>query len=207
MATARRMPTNIDVLDELTENISQNGNTTEIGGNAEIDGDLQVNGNLQVNQSVTVDVDASLTDGYHVNRKTTSYDYDTIYASSKITINQKNKNGTIKSTREFAFPPKGGTILAGLYRHVIKGQALNGGTWGGSTTIFMLTVISSNNIVVDSLADLKTLLGNTFEYPATGYYAGNMTTIWKINQSVASDNDSTDFPLNEFTFTDTVTAV
>lgn len=207
MATARRMPTNVDVLDELSENINQNGNTTEIGGNAEIDGDLQVNGNLQVNQSVTVDVDASLTDGYHVNRTTTSYDYDTIYASSKITINQKNKNGTIKSTREFTFPPKGGTIVAGLYRHVIKGQALNGGSWGSSTTIFILTVISSNNIVVDSLADLKTLLGTKFEYPATGYYAGNMTSIWMINESVASDNDNTNFPLKEFTFTDTVTTV
>lgn len=207
MATARRMPTNVDILDELTKNINQNGNTTEIGGNTEIDGGLQVNGNLQVNQPVKVNVDSSLTEGYHVDRTTTSYDFDTIYASSKIIINQKNKNGTIKSTREFLFPSKGGTIVAGLYRHVIKGEALNGGSWGGSTTIFMLTVISSNNLKVDSLADLKTLLGTKFEYPATGYYAGNTTSIWMINESVASDNDSTNFPLSEFTFTDTVTAV
>ena len=202
MATARRMPTNVDVLDELTENINQNGNTTEIGGNAEIDGDLQVNGNLQVNQPVTVDVDASLTDGYHVNRKTTSYNYDAIYASSKIIINQKNKDGTIKSTREFSFPPKGGTIVAGLYRHVIHATKQG--------VEFMISVISSNNLKVTSLANLKTLLGNTFEYPATGYYEGNLTAIWKINESVATDIDypsPTTFPLTEFTFTDTVTPV
>lgn len=201
MATARRMPTNIDVLDALTENVAQEGNTTVISGNLEVDG------NVQVNQPLTVNVDSSLTEGYHVNRVTTNYDYDTTYASSKIIINQKNKNGSIKSTREFSFPSKGGTIVAGLYRHVIKGQAPNGGSWGGSPTEFMLTVISSNNLKVTSLANLKTLLGTKFEYPATGYYAGNMTSIWKINESVASDNDSTDFPLSEFTFTDTVTSV
>ena len=201
MATARRMPTNIDVLDALTEKVAQEGNTTVIGGNLEVDG------KLQANQPVTVNAGSSLTEGYHVNRVTTSYDYDTIYASSKVIINQKNKNGTIKSTREFSFPSKGGTIVAGLYRHVIKGEALNGGTWGGSTTIFMLTVISSNNLKVQSLANLKTLLGNKFEYPATGYYEGNMTTIWKINESVATDSEGTNFGLNEFTITDTVTPV
>ena len=109
MATARRMPTNIDVLDALTENVAQEGNTTVISGNLEVDG------NLQVNQPVTVNAGSSLTEGYHVNRVTTSYDYDTIYGSSKVIINQKNKNGTIKSTREFSFPSKGGTIVAGKY--------------------------------------------------------------------------------------------
>lgn len=201
MATARRMPTNIDVLDALTEKVAQEGNTTVIGGNLEVDG------NLHVNQPVTVDANSSLTEGYHVERTTTSYDYDTIYASSKIIINQKNKNGTIRSTREFSFPPKGGTIVAGLYRHVIKGEALNGGTWGASTTIFMIEVISSNNVKVNGVTNLKTLLGNKFEYPATGYYEGNMTTIWKINENVATDNEGTNFALNEFTITDTVTPV
>lgn len=200
MATARRMPTNIDVLDALTENVAQEGNTTVIGGNLEVDG------NLQVNQPVKVNVGSSLTEGYHINRTASSYDYDTIYASSKVIINKKNKNGTIQSTREFSFPSKGGTIVAGLYRHVIKGQAPNGGSWGGPV-YFMLTVISSNNLKVTSLANLKTLLGVKFEYPATGYYEGNMTSIWMINESVATDSENTNFSLSEFTFTDTVTAV
>ena len=196
MPTARRMPQNIDVLDGISSHMNQEGNKTEISGN------LEVNGNLQVNQPVKVNVGSSLTEGYHVDRITTSYDYDTIYASSKVIINQKNKNGTIKSTREFAFPPKGGTIVAGLYRHVIHATKVG--------AEFMIVVISSNNLKVTSLANLKTLLGNTFEYPATGYYEGNATAIWKINQDVATDIDypsPTSFPLTEFTFTDTVTSV
>ena len=196
MATARRMPTNIDVLDALTEKVAQEGNTTVVGGNLEVDG------KLQVNQPVTVNAGSSLTEGYHVNRVTTSYDYDTIYASSKVIINQKNKNGTIKSTREFSFPSKGGTIIAGLYRHVIHATKVG--------AEFMIVVISSNNLKVTSLANLKTLLGNTFEYPATGYYEGNATAMWKVNQDVVTDIDypsPTSISLTEFTFTDTVTSV
>ena len=196
MATARRMPTNIDVLDALTEKVAQEGNTTVIGGNLEVDG------KLQANQPVTVNAGSSLTEGYHVERTTTSYDYDTIYASSKVIINQKNKNGTIKSTREFSFPSKGGTIVAGLYRHVIHATKVG--------AEFMIVVISSNNLKVTSLANLKTLLGATFEYPATGYYEGNATAMWKINQNVVTDIDypsPTSISLTEFTFTDTVTPV
>ena len=188
MATARRMPTNIDVLDALTEKVAQEGNTTVIGGNLEVDG------KLQANQPVTVNAGSSLTEGYHVNRVTTSYDYDTIYASSKVIINQKNKNGTIRSTREFSFPSKGGTIVAGLYRHVIHATKVG--------AEFMIVVISSNNLKVTSLDNLKTLLGNTFEYPATGYYEGNATAMWKINQNVATDIDypsPTTISLTEFT--------
>ena len=192
----RRMPQNIDTLDAVTPFMDQSGETTVFSGNLEVDG------KLQVNQPVTVNADSSLTEGYHVNRVTSSYDYDTIYASSKVIINQKNKNGTIKSTREFSFPSKGGTIVAGLYRHVIHATKQG--------VEFMISVISSNNLKVTSLTNLKTLLGNTFEYPATGYYEGNLTAIWKINESVATDIDypsPTTFPLTEFTFTDTVTPV
>lgn len=192
----RRMPQNIDTLDAVTPFMEQSGETTVFSGNLEVDG------KLQVNQPVTVEVDSSLTDGYHVNRTATSYDYDTIYASSKVIINQKNKNGTIKSTREFSFPSKGGTIVADLYRHVIHATKQG--------VEFMISVISTNNLKVDSLADLKTLLGAKFEYPATGYYEGNLTAIWKINETVATDIDypsPTTFPLTEFTFTDTVTPV
>ena len=89
-----------------------------------------------------------------------------------------------------------------LYRHVIHATKQG--------VEFMISVISSKNLKVTSLANLKTLLGNTFEYPATGYYEGNLTAIWKINQDVATDIDypsPTTFPLTEFTFTDTVTTI
>lgn len=203
MATARRMPTNVDVLDELTENINQNGNTTEIGGNAEIDGDLQVNGNLQVNQPVTVNVNDSLTEGYHVERTTTSYDYDTVYASSKIIINQKNKNGTIKSTREFSFPPKGGTIVAGLYRHTVLASAID----AGNSSYFQFVVISSNNTQINSLTTLKTILGNNFEYPVSGRYSGNDTAFVKMTETTVYDSEDSGFDLTEYDFQDYVTAV
>ena len=196
MPTARRMPQNIDVLDGISSHMNQEGNRTEISGN------LEVNGNLQVNQPVKVNVGSSLTEGYHVNRITTSYDYDTTYTSSKVIINQKNKDGSIRSTREFSFPPKGGTIIAGLYRHVIHATKVG--------AEFMIVVISSNNLKVTSLANLKTLLGATFEYPATGYYEGNATAMWKINQDVVTDVDypsPTSISLTEFTFTDTVTSI
>ena len=196
MATMRRMPQNIDTLDAVTPFMEQSGETTVFSGSLEVDG------NLQVNQPVTVEVGSSLTDGYHVNRTTTSYDYDTTYGSSKIIIKQKNKDGTVRNTREFSFPSKGGTIVAGLYRHVIHATKVG--------AEFMIVVISSNNLKVTSLANLKTLLGATFEYPATGYYEGNATAMWKINESVATDIDypsPTTISLTEFTFTDTVTAV
>ena len=159
MATTRRMPTNIDVLDALTEKVSQEGNTTTIGGN------LKVNGNITSNNGKQV-----------------------LY------------NGNVKTL--FGNQSIVGTGTINLYRHVIHA------TKQGAE--FMIVVISSKNTVVNSVAKLKTLLGNTFEYPATGYYEGNATAIWKINESVATDIDypsPTSFPLTEFTFTDTVTPV
>lgn len=50
-----------------------------------------------------------------------------------------------------------------LYRHHIRCSTSNKGIK------VLFTVISSNNLKVDSLTDLKTLLGNTFECPCTGY--------------------------------------
>ena len=159
MATARRMPTNIDVLDALTEKVAQEGNTTVIGGN------LKVNGNITSNNGKQV-----------------------LY------------NGNVKTL--FGNQSIVGTGTINLYRHVIHA------TKTGAE--FMIVVISSKNTVVNSVAKLKTLLGNTFEYPATGYYEGNATAMWKINQNVATDIDypsPTNISLTEFTFTDTVTPV
>ncbi len=50
-----------------------------------------------------------------------------------------------------------------LYRHHILCSTPNEGIK------VLITVISSKNLKVDSLTDLKTLLGNTFECPCTGY--------------------------------------
>lgn len=214
MATSRRMPTNIDVLDALTENMAQEGNTTVIGGNLEIDG------SLQVNQPLTVDVGESLTEGYHVYRESTTYNHDTTYASSKVIITQKNKDGSIKKMREFAFPPQGGTLLGSgnvktlfgnqsligsgnidLYRHVVEASS------GTLNAAFMFVIISSKNVKIDSLTDLKTVLGNTFTYQVTGFESNNLNTLWKMTEANVIDIENNAFSLSSFTFTDTVTTV
>ena len=89
-----------------------------------------------------------------------------------------------------------------LYRHNIKFQS-------STNIIVMFTVISSKNVIVDSLTDLKTLLGNTFEYPVSGTAQG--TPIMAINQTGYSTvydyykGDWITYPAG--TWTDTVTTV
>lgn len=56
-----------------------------------------------------------------------------------------------------------GTGNIDLYQHHILCSTPNEGIK------VLITVISSKNLKVDSLTDLKTLLGNTFECPCTGY--------------------------------------
>lgn len=53
-----------------------------------------------------------------------------------------------------------------LYRHCVTFTPSDMSVGGG----IRLVIYSSNNLKVDSLTDLKTLLGNTFEYPATGAF-------------------------------------
>lgn len=59
-----------------------------------------------------------------------------------------------------------GTGNIDLYRHNIKFTATS------PAGVIRFVIISSKNIKVDSLTDLKTLLGNTFEYPANGVMGG-----------------------------------
>ena len=96
-----------------------------------------------------------------------------------------------------------------LYRHVIK---ITGGNAPYNDCFAYLTIPSSKNLNVKSLADLKTLLGNTFEYPATGYDNFNLAHVYKVTQdgifgkTNQGGNVSLSFA-NMTVFTDTVTAV
>ena len=96
-----------------------------------------------------------------------------------------------------------------LYRHVIK---ITGGNAPYNDCFAYLTIISSKNLNVKSLADLKTLLGNTFEYPATGYDKYNLGYVYKVTQdgifgtNSQGGNVSLSFA-NMTVFTDTVKAV
>lgn len=70
-----------------------------------------------------------------------------------------------------------------LYRHHILCSTPNAGIK------VLITVISSKNLKVDSLTDLKTLLGNTFECPCIGYAAAQ-------NQSLAICNENGFLPID-----------
>lgn len=70
-----------------------------------------------------------------------------------------------------------------LYRHHILCSTPNAGIK------VLITVISSNNLKVDSLTDLKTLLGNTFECPCIGYAMAQ-------NQSLAICNENGFLPID-----------
>lgn len=102
-----------------------------------------------------------------------------------------------------------GTGNIGLYRHVIK---ITGGDVPYSECFAYLTIISSKNLNVKSLRDLKMLIGNTFEYPATGYDQYNLAYVYKITQDgiVSTNSQGASVTLsfaNMSKFTDTVTAV
>lgn len=96
-----------------------------------------------------------------------------------------------------------------LYRHVIK---ITGSNPPYSDCFAYLTIISSKNLNVKSLADLKMLLGYTFEYPATGYDNYNLAYVYKVTQDgIIGTNDqggsrSLSFA-NMTVFIDTVTAL
>lgn len=98
-----------------------------------------------------------------------------------------------------------------LFRHYVTFTPSD--MTGGSG--LRLVIYSSNNLKVDSLTDLKTLLGNTFEYPATGsfkldsplaYYITSVTeTGYRYYVSDDTDNSITPYPTG--TWTDTVTTI
>lgn len=89
-----------------------------------------------------------------------------------------------------------------LYQHVIKFAS-------NDNEVIMFTVISSKNVIVDSLTDLKTLLGNTFEYPVSGTRTAE--PIMAINQTgyatVSSYYKGDWYTYPSGTWTDTVTTV
>ena len=94
-----------------------------------------------------------------------------------------------------------------LYRHVVKADRPN-----GSECHFYFTVISSNNAVINSLANVKKYLGNTFTYPCSGFYfdeagSGDFTGFCEFTQDNAVTEVGDYISLSSFTFADTVTTV
>lgn len=96
-----------------------------------------------------------------------------------------------------------------LYQHVIK---ITGGDAPYNDCFAYLTIISSKNLNVEFFSDLITLLGDTFEYPATGYDMYNLAHVYKVTQDgiVSTNNQGESVTLsfaNMAIFTDTVTTI
>lgn len=81
-----------------------------------------------------------------------------------------------------------------LYKHSIKGKS--------GTSTFYLRLYSSNNLKVNNLADLKTLLGAPFEESVIG-----SNGIIAITNEKVLFADGTDASISGYTITDTVTTI
>lgn len=95
-----------------------------------------------------------------------------------------------------------------LYRHIVE---LNINTGNGVTAYAV--IISSKNLVIDSLADLKTVLGNTFNYPIQGFGQSDSSegiiAYLMTDQSVYCNTSYTAIPVSwaNVTISDTVTTI
>ena len=97
-----------------------------------------------------------------------------------------------------------GTGNIDLYRHNIH---ISAGISGFGAEIYF-TYYSSNNLQVDSLTDLKTLMGNEFEEGVSGLTSTQIPVI-KITQAgfTAGTSEYTWASMESTTFTDTVTTI
>ena len=95
-----------------------------------------------------------------------------------------------------------------LYRHIVE---LNINIGNGVTAYAV--IISSKNLIIDSLADLKTVLGNTFNYPIQGFgqtdSSEGIIAYLMTNQSVYCNISYTTTPVSwaNVTISDTVTTI
>lgn len=93
-----------------------------------------------------------------------------------------------------------------LYRHVVNVSSAAGAT-AENRFQALLVVDSSKNTPIDSLTDLKTILGNTFQWPCTGYNSKGyfwQITETKINTTNGGANATS---LAGAVFSDTVTTL
>lgn len=95
-----------------------------------------------------------------------------------------------------------------LYRHIVE---LNINTGNGVTAYAV--IISSKNLIIESLADLKTVLGNTFNYPIQGFgqtdSSEGIIPYLMTDQSVYCNTSYTTSPVSwaNVTISDTVTTI
>lgn len=122
------------------------------------------------------------------------------------------ENGTLTTDGSFKtlFGDKSivGSGNIDLYRHIVE---LNINTGNGVTAYAV--IISSKNLPIGSLADLKTVLGNTFNYPIQGFgqtdSSEGIIAYLMTDQSVYCNTSYTAIPVSwaNVTISDTVTTI
>ena len=118
------------------------------------------------------------------------------------TINIGRTNGSVSYT--YGIPRKimgadpvttSGEIVQDitLYRHTVK--------FSGTNIAGVLTIISRRKLTIDSLTDLKTVLGSTFEHECSGYIVKDSTRVplYFIDQSNVADIEGTLHSLSSVT--------
>lgn len=101
-----------------------------------------------------------------------------------------------------------------IYQHNITFESTEKVTQGDkelNAMEFYFMIYSSKNLKVDSLTDLKTLLGNTFTIPVVGVFRSGAATRYQIGQITESAAISlharTEYAYPAGTWTDTVTTI
>ena len=95
-----------------------------------------------------------------------------------------------------------------MYRHIVE---LNINIGNGVTAYAV--IISSKNLIIKSLADLKTVLGNTFNYPIQGFgqtdSSEGLIAYLMTDRSVYCNTSYTTTPVSwtNVTISDTVTTI
>lgn len=141
------------------------------------------------------------------------------HESTGSTVMQRDTNGRAQveagtSGKEIVNFAQLQAAIKPTYKHVIHIQRDAGSTGSG---VCYIVVYSSNNIQVGSLTDLKTLLGDTFTFPASGwmgfadYIPYPVLWVSETNITIAKATDTptytTNIPMTNVTFTDTVTTI
>lgn len=99
------------------------------------------------------------------------------------------------------------TPISGLYQHSIN---ISGTDQSGRGIDVYITIISSKNLNVNSLPNLKALLGNTFLYSATGFYDNSFVYAITQNGILFNLNGSGEvcsYDIIDPIFEDTVTTI
>lgn len=176
-------------------------------------------------EKVEVKIDPTSSATFNSVRSQNSYGYYTQINTDNLVV---GKEGVSPYGYSIFFPNASGTLLLSnqlktlfgdksivgtgnidLYRHNICFTSTN----SDLLVKIRFIVISSKNIKVDSLTDLKTLLGNTFTYPVNGANSTNNQSIYEITETGFKSGTSgyvlydtvTAYPAG--TWTDTVTTV